>query len=433
MLLSILLLVVLILINAFFAASEIALISINDNKVRLLAKGGDKKALGLQRLLGEPSRFLATIQIGITLAGFLASAFAADRFAGPLVALVKRTGIGIPETWLKNIAVILITVLLSYLTLVLGELVPKRIGMKKAESISMAVVGPLRVLSVIAAPFVKLLTLSTDGIVRLLGMDPGEEDEEVTEEEIRMMVDVGQERGAIDVREGEMIDNIFEFDNKTAEEIMTHRMAVAAVPADADFETILSIVHREKYTRLPVYEGSIDNVVGMLHTKDLLKYIGTQGPPADIPLRDILRKPYFVPLSKRTDVLFREMQRHKIHMAVVIDEYGGTAGIVTIEDLMEEIVGNIFDEYDVDESDFEKLGENTYRISGSVSLDAVEDYLDMDLPIDQYETLSGFVMGRLDRIPHGGEKPEIEYGGFTFRAEEMEGRRITGVVVKKNR
>ena len=431
MLFSIVLLIVLILINAFFAASEIALISINDNKVRLMANKGDKKAQRLQQLLGEPSQFLATIQIGITLAGFLASAFAADRFAGPLVALIKRTGVGIPEIWLKNIAVILITVLLSYLTLVLGELVPKRIGMKKAEPISMAVVGPLRLLSVITSPFVKLLTLSTDGIVRLLGMDPGEEDEEVTEEEIRMMVDVGEERGAIDVREGEMIDNIFEFNNKTVEEIMTHRMAVAAVPVDADLPEILSIVHREKYTRLPVYDGTIDNVVGLLHTKDLLQHIGPEGLPRDFQLRSILRKPCIVPQSKRTDVLFREMQRHKVHMAVVIDEYGGTAGIVTIEDLMEEIVGNIFDEYDADEIDFEKLDDHTYRVGGSVSLDAVEDYLDVDLPTDTYETLCGFVTGLLDRIPHDGEKPEIAYGGFTFRADKVDGRRITEVIVTK--
>lgn len=431
MLFSIVLLVVLIFVNAFFAASEIALISINDNKVRLMAREGDKKAQRLQNLLGEPSRFLATIQIGITLAGFLASAFAADRFAGPLVALIKKTGIGIPDVWLKNIAVILITVLLSYLTLVLGELVPKRIGMKRAAPISLAVAGPLRLLAVIAAPFVKLLTLSTDGIVRLLGMDPGEEDEEVTEEEIRMMVDVGQERGAIDIREGEMIDNIFEFDNKTAEETMTHRMAVAAVPANADLPEILAIVHHEKYTRLPVYEGSIDNVVGLLHTKDLLQHIGPKGLPEDFQLRRILRRPYFVPLTKRTDVLFREMQRHKIHMAVVIDEYGGTAGIVTIEDLMEEIVGNIFDEYDVDKIDFEKLDDRTYRIGGSVSLDAVEDYLDVELPTDTYDTLCGFVMGQLDRVPHDGEKPEITYGGYAFRAEKIEGRRITALIVTK--
>ena len=196
---------------------------------------------------------------------------------------------------------------------------------------------------------------------------------------------------------------------------------------EADLPEILSIVHREKYTRFPVYEGTIDNVVGLLHTKDLLKHIG----PEAFQLSRILRKPYFVPLSKRNDVLFREMQRHKVHMAVVIDEYGGTAGIVTIEDLMEEIMGNIFDEYDEDEVDFEKLDEDTYRIGGSVSLDAVEDYLDVELPTDTYETLCGFMMGRLDRVPLDGEKPEIEYGGYTFRAERVDGRRITEVIVKK--
>lgn len=428
---EILFLMTLIMLNAFFAASEIALISLNDNKIRVMAEDGNKKARLIKNLLDEPSRFLATIQIGITLAGFLASAFASDVFASKVVNLIKFAGIPVPETWLKTISMILITITLSYFTLVLGELVPKRLAMKKAEPISTFAVGPLNVLSIVTSPFVKLLTLSTNFFVRLLGIDPHSEDEKVTEEEIRLMVDVGEERGAIDEYEKLMINNVFEFNNKTVASIMTHRTDIGALSAQASLQEVIAFVKSEQYSRIPVYEDTIDNIIGILYAKDLIYLLGDDAARSNFSLKEIIRQPYIVPASKRTDELFRELQKNNIHIAVVIDEYGGTAGIVTIEDLIEEIVGNISDEYDEEDEDFKKLDENTVVIKGTTSLDEVEDYLEVDLPTEEYETLSGFLVGQLGRIPKKEDNPTVEFNDLIFKVEEVEEKRIARVKVCK--
>jgi len=418
------LLVLLIALNAFFAASEIALISLNENKLRYMAEEGNKKASQLLKILGDPSKFLATIQIGITLAGFLASAFAADTFAEPLVELIKKTQIPVSETVLKNIAVIFITLVLSYFTLIFGELVPKRLAMKKTETISFFVVSPLIALSTVTSPFVKLLSVSTNFVVRLFGIDPAAEEEMVTEEEIRMLVDVGEEKGAIDENEREMINNIFEFDNKEVCDIMTHRTEIVGIPITASIKEIMDIVKEAKFTRYPVYEENIDDIIGILNIKDFIQLTEDRN---DFCLKNIIRQPYYVPSSKKADELFRELQSTKTHMAVVIDEYGGTAGIVTIEDLLEEIVGNIFDEYDEEEKEFEKLDENTFIISGVTSLDRVTEVLDVDLPVDDYDTLSGFIIGQLGRIPEEGETPEVEFEEIVFKVEKVEEKRIARV------
>jgi putative hemolysin len=425
---GILFLLVLIALNAFFAASEIAFISLNDHKIRLQAEEGNSKAQLIKKLLDEPSGFLATIQIGITLAGFLASAFASETFADKIVRLMKLTGLPLPESVLKTVSMIAVTVILAYFTLVLGELVPKRLAMQKAEAISQIVIRPLRALSVLTYPFVKLLTISTNFFVRLLGVDPHAEDEHATEEEIRLMIDVGEEKGTIDEIEKVMINNIFEFDNKTVAEIMTHRTKIVALPVEADFNQVIEMINAEKYTRMPVYEKNIDNIIGILHSKDIFEYISKKSSET-FNLKNILRQPYFVPSSKRTDELFTEMQRQKIHMAIIIDEYGGTAGLVTMEDLVEEIVGNIFDEYDEEESQIEKLDENTFLINGSLSLDLVRDYLDVELPTEDYETLSGFIVGQLGRIPRKDDHPSLEYNGLVFKVEKVEHRRIAKVKV----
>ncbi|NLZ39205.1 MAG: HlyC/CorC family transporter [Firmicutes bacterium] len=416
---------VLIVLNAFFAASEIALISLNDNKIKLMADEGNKKAKLLMKILSEPSKFLATIQIGITFAGFLASAFAAESFAGRLVDLIKITQVPIPENILRNIAVVVITVILSYFTLVLGELVPKRLAMKKAEQISFLVVSPLNFLSAVTSPFVKLLTVSTNFIVKLFGVDPNVDDEQVTEEEILMLVDVGKEKGTIDEDEKEMINNIFDFDNKTVSEVMTHRTDIAGIPISSSLKDIVDLIKRKKYTRFPVYEDNIDNIIGVLNVKDLIPLLDVKN--EDFDLRKIIRKPYFVPTSKKNDELFKDLQASKTHMAVAIDEYGGTAGIVTIEDLVEEIVGNIFDEYDEEEKEFEKLDENTFIINGATNLERVKEFLKVDLPIEDYETLSGFLIGQLGRIPAEDENPIIEFDGLVFKVEEIVEKRISKV------
>lgn len=430
MLTRILFLAILIFLNAFFSAAEIALISLNDKLIKKQAEEGDKKAQQIHKFLSEPGRFLATIQIGITLAGFLASAIAAESFVGEIVTLLMNAGLPVSEVVLKNIVLILITLILSYFTLVFGELVPKRIAMQKSDVISKVAVGPLSFLSYISSPFVKFLTGSTNFFIKLFGGNPSQaDDERVTEEEIRMMIEVGEERGTIQDTEKEMIDNIFDFDNKQVSEIMTHRTEVVAIPVDSDLQTILEIMDKDKYTRVPVYKDNIDNIVGVLHVKDLIHCMKKKEEEFDI--GKIIRSPYFVPDSKRTDKLFQEMQKNKVNLAVVIDEYGGTAGIVTMEDLVEEIVGNIFDEYDVEEKDVEILDGNTFVLDGTLSLDRVEEILDQELPVEDYDTLSGFVVGLLGRIPEKDENPVVEYEDVVFKVIGMEGKRITKIKASK--
>jgi len=421
----------LIFLNAFFSAAEIALISLNDARIRSLADKGDVKAAQIEKLLDEPSRFLATIQIGITLAGFLASAFASETFADRLVGVMQQAGLSWSVGYLKTTAMIVITLLLSYFTLVLGELVPKRVGMKKSQPIAYFAIGPLQALSTATRPIVSLLSLSTNLVVRLFGIDPHQEDDEVTEEEIRLMVDIGEETGAIHALEKRMINNIFEFNNKTVGNIMTHRTEIVALPVGADLQEVLRVVNEEKFSRIPVYQENLDNIVGMLYAKDLFQVLSAVCGQDDFVLTKVVRPPYFVASSKPTDQLFLEMQRKKIHIAIVIDEYGGTAGLVTIEDLLEEIVGNIFDEYDEEEKEFEKIDDHTFLVKGTAALDDVQEWLQVKLPVDDYETLSGFIIGRLGRIPGRKDRPSVEYAGLAFKVEEVEEKRVAIVRVIK--
>ncbi len=425
---EILLLLLLISLNAFFAASEIALISLNDNKIKVMAEDGHKKAKQLLKLLGEPSRFLATIQIGVTLAGFLASAFAADTFAEPLVALIKTTDIQLSDSILRIVTVVLITLILSYFTLVFGELVPKRIAMTKAEPIAFSVVSVLLVISTITSPFVRFLSFSTNLIVRMFGIDPNAAQNNVTEEEIRMMVDVGEEKGTIQQREKMMINNIFEFNNKEAEDIMTHRMELFSLPVSATLDEIIDLINQEKFTRIPVYEDNIDDIIGILHVKDLIPLINAES-VEHFSLKENIRKPYFVPTSKKIDELFVDLQLAKTHIAVVIDEYGGTAGIVTIEDLIEEIVGNIFDEYDEVPVEFNKLADDSYEVSGMMNLEELEERFEVGFPIDEYETLSGFIISLLGKIPEDDDVSEIDFKNLHFRIAQVTEKRIEKVIL----
>lgn len=430
MITEIIFLFVLIAINAFFAASEIALISLNDNKIKLMAEEGHKKAKQLVKLLGEPSRFLATIQIGITFAGFLASAFAAESFADPLVEFLKGYHLPISEAMLKVSTVVVITIVLSYFTLVLGELVPKRVAMNKAENIAFFVVTALVILSKITNPFVKLLTISTNFFVRLFGIDPHSLDDDVTEEEIRMLVDVGEEKGAIDEREKIMINNIFEFNNKSVEDIMTHRMEVVGVPLSMELSKLIPLIKVEQYSRIPVYEVSIDNIVGILYVKDLLTLINEDA-EENFKIDDYVRKPFFVPKQKKIDELFIEMQVTKTHIAIVIDEYGGTAGIVTTEDLVEEIMGNIFDEYDEDEDrELKQIDATTYEVSGMIGLDEIEEYFDLDLPVDEYDTLNGFLISLFGNLPPKDQISEVKYMHLDLKVVKVTDKRIEKVIIK---
>lgn len=422
MITRLLVLFILIGINAFFAATEIAFISLNDAKIEKQAKDGDKKSRQIRKMLREPSRFLATIQIGITLAGFLSSAFAADAFAGEISPrLNELLPLGL-KTW-NNISIVLITLILSYFSLVFGELVPKRLAMKNSEKIAFGTIPVIKFIYLITKPFVKLLTVSTNLISRIFGIKETDE-ETVTEEEIRMMVDVGEEKGSIEEEEKELINNVFEFNDKVVSEVMIHRKDIYAIEVNDDISEILDELKEYKYSRIPVYEETIDNIVGVLFIKDLLAFINTK---KEAKVKKLMRDVYFVSETKMINELFRELQKNKHQMAIVLDEYGGTAGLITMEDILEELVGNIFDEYDDEEKDFEKIDENTFLISGSVSIYELRKILDIDVPEGDYDTLSGYLIELLGRIPEDEENPVIETENAIYKIEEYEDKRILWV------
>lgn len=419
---------ILILLNAYFAATEIAFISLNDAKIEKQAKDGNKKAKQIQKMLKNPSKFLATIQIGITLAGFLSSAFASDAFAGMLAPVLNEWMPFISiETW-QNISIVIITIILSFFTLVFGELVPKRLAMKYYEKISFATIGVIKGISVVTAPFVKLLTWSTNLVSKIFGVEEQEE-EIVTEEEIKMMVNQGEEKGSIEENEKELINNVFEFNDIIASEIMIYRTDIYAIEINEDVYEILDEIDEYKYSRIPVYEETIDDIKGILFLKDILKLVSTR---QEFKIADIMRDAYFVPESKPIDEIFEELQANKMQMAIVVDEYGGTAGLLTMEDILEELVGNIFDEYDDVEVEYKRLDDNTYLIDGSVSLYEMKKILDIELPEGDYETLSGYLIEKLGRLPEENEHPVIEDEHLTYKIEEYEDRRIKWVKVCKN-
>ena len=429
---QLLLQLVLIMVNAYFAATEIAVISLNENILRRQAEDGDKKAARLLKIVETPTRFLSTIQIGITLAGFLGSAFAADNFAGRIRdwAVVKWQLDASAAAAVNTLAVVIITIILSFFTLVLGELVPKRVAMQKAEQVARFTCGVVSGLAAVMRPLIWLLTVSTNGVLRLLHIDPNAEEDQVSEEEIRMMVDIGEEKGAIASGEKEMIENIFEFNNMTAEDVMIHRTDVVMLWARDSDEEIIRTIQETGLTRFPVYEEDADDIIGILNTRTYLLNAREKEPK---PLRDLLKPAYFVPESVRTDVLFRDMQTKKIHMAIVVDEYGGTSGIITMEDLLEEIVGNIYDEFDPqDEQEIIPRGENLWRIAGSADLEEVAEALDVELPKDEeYDTLGGLVFAQLAVIPEDGSHPEVDVYGLHIRVEELNDRRVEWAAVSK--
>lgn len=425
---QILILVILICFNAFFAASEIAFISLNDKKIEKQAKEGNKKAQKIQKMLESPSKFLATIQIGITLAGFLSSAFASDTFAYKLAPILNNTfPIGV-EIW-QNISIIIITIILSFFTLIFGELVPKRFAMKNYEKIAFATIGIIRTISIITAPFVKLLTITTNSISKLFGVGENEE-EIVTEEEIKMMVDQGNENGTIEEEEKELINNVFEFNDITVSEIMTHRTDIFAVDMNMTSEELLEIIKKDdyKHSRIPVYDETIDEIQGILYIKDLIKSIQKKS----FKIKNLMKEAYFVSQNKLINELFKELQKNKKQIAIVVDEYGGTAGLITMEDILEEIVGDIFDEYDEIEEEYEKIDEQTYIVSGNMPIYDVNKILGSHIPEGDYDTLSGYLQEELGRIPNEKDKNMlIETDELTFKIEECEDRRILKVKIYK--
>lgn len=427
-LLELLVVFILILVNAFFAGTEMAVITLNDAKIRKMSEDGDKKAKKVLKFIENPGSFLSTIQVGVTFAGFLSSAFAASSFAAKLTHLLDPNGL---HAWVNTLSTIIITIILSFFSLVLGELFPKRIAQRYPEKWSFTAAGIVSFFSKVAKPFVMLLTFSTNSMLKLCRIDPDERDPEVTEEEIRMMVDVGSESGTIEDSEKEMIENIFEFNDKEVSEIMTHRKKIISLPIEADYEAVLKLAKNEKYTRIPVYKDTIDDIVGILHIKDLL---GIESPRdgKKFDLSKLIREPLFVHETRKISKLFAEMKTSGMQMAVIIDEYGGTMGIATIEDMLEEIVGNISDEFDDEEQECIKLSNGDLIVAGDMTLSDLENVIGIELTDDDYDTIAGLVIQLLDRVPEEGEKPSVQYKNLDIKVLRVQERWISKVLIHIN-
>ena len=399
---QILLQIILIALNAFFAATEIAVISLNEKKVRALAEDGNKKAVKMLKIIEEPTQFLSTIQIGITLAGFLGSAFAADNFAEVLSAAIsKALNLSADNTKIINtVAVVLVTLILSYFTLIFGELVPKRIAMKHKEKLANSVCGIISFLAAVLKPIIWFLTVSTNAVLRLVGIDPHEKEEPVSEEDIVLMLDAGADEGSLDHDDIEYIKNVFKLDKMTAEDVMTPRKSVISISYDASDKEILEIIEEESYSRIPVYEDNPDKIIGILHACDYLLKRNEK----NFDLKSILHTPVFVPETVSLDVLFKDMQTDHNHLAVVVNEYGETSGIVTMEDILEEIVGEIWDERDEEIDEFKKIGDNTYKVLGTASLEDFREYFKLE---DEEELDVSTVNGWITEIT--GIIPEVNY------------------------
>ena len=423
-----LLLLLLIAINAFFASSEIALISLNKNKLEKKANSGNRQAKRILSLTGQPAKFLATIQLGMTLAGFLASAFAADKFSGRLAEWLILLGVGIPAKTLGTVSLVTITLILSFFTLVLGELLPKRIAMKKADSMAFAVSGSVLFISRLFAPLVWLLTKTTNGLLRLLGINPEADRYSVTEEEIRLMIDVGSAGGTIKDGEKEILHNVFEFDNRSAGEVMTHRRDMVLLRLDDPDDEWEKTITGNRHSFFPVCGKNTDDIAGVLESRD---YLCLADRRRETVMAKAVSPAQFVPDTVRTDVLFRKMKKSRNHFAVVLDEHGGVMGIVTMKDLLEELVGNLEDDASVPEEQplIEKTGRASWVVNGAVSLDRAARELDVSLPVDRYDTFSGFVFSLLGRIPEDGSNAELEVQGLKIKILDVREHRLEKALV----
>ncbi|CRZ33235.1 putative hemolysin [Herbinix hemicellulosilytica] len=419
---QLLILAALTLTNAFFAGAEMAMVSVNKSKMRKMAEEGKKSANLVLKFLDEPTKFLSTIQVAITLAGFFSSASAATGLSGPLGKWLESIGIA----YGNRIAFFGVTIILSYFTLVFGELVPKRVALHKPEAFSLFCVRPISLIAKIASPFIKFLTLSTNVVTKPFGMNEGNTEEMLSREEIRSLVREGQANGVLNEDEMEMIDSIMEFDDKMAKEIMTPRINVFAIDITEPLEEYLDELLEAKYSRIPVYEEDIDNIIGILFIKDFLKEAVKVG-ITNVDIRSILRKPYFVPDSKFIRELLKELQQSKKQIAILIDEYGSFEGIVTMEDLVEEVMGDIEDEYDPDNEKIKQLDANTYLIDGLVTIEELNSELNLNLYSEYYDTISGFLIDKIGCIPKEEDDRTIEIDNMVFKLESVKHKRIDKV------
>ncbi|HJF95314.1 MAG TPA: hemolysin family protein [Lachnoclostridium phocaeense] len=421
--------VVLIALNAIFASAEIAVISMNETKLKKMAEDGDRRARHLYTLTEQPAKFLSTIQVAITLAGQLGSAFAADSFSGPLSDWIISMGVDVPERVVRTVALVVITVILAYFSLVFGELVPKRIAMKKSEQLSLLLSGLLYGVSKAFAPLVFLLTKSTNGVLRLLHINPEEEEEQVTEEEIRMLLMEGNAQGNIDSEESEMIRNVFEFDDISVEQICTHRVDMDCLYLDEDMKEWETVIHSTRHTHYPVCKENQEDIVGVLDTKD---YFRLEDKSRENIMANAMEKAYFVPDTMKANTLFQNMKKKRIYFAVLVDEYGGVSGIITLHDLMESLVGDLYEPDEEEEpDDIVKISDNQWRIQGGADVEDVAEELRIELPSQDYDTFGGYVCGVIDRIPEDGETFVCSTDDLEIRVLAVENHRIKEAVVWK--
>ncbi|MBN2300820.1 MAG: HlyC/CorC family transporter [Acholeplasmataceae bacterium] len=424
MLYSIIIMVVLIILSGVFAASEVALTAVSDNKIAIDAEKGNIRALRIQKFTSAPKSYLSSLQIFVTLIALVNGAIAVGTFSSRISTWFETS-----LSALEPLVIIISALILLVFQVVFGQMIPRRLANKYPEKIAYTMIGFINVVTILMFPIVWILEFVSNSIGRIFGLDPNDRERKMTEEEIRTIVEASGKIGNIDEEESEMIQNIFDFSDTDVEEIMTHRTEISAINVKSTKSQVLAHIKDEQYTRYPVYEGDIDHIVGTLHVKELLKYIDNN--EEKFSLKALIRSPYFVPDSKKTSDLFREMQKQKNHIAVVLDEYGGTAGIVTIEDLIEEIVGNIFDEYDEIDDEVKIIDEYTYEINGLCNIHDVEDIIEAGLPTEDYDTLSGFILGQLGRFPSNNESIEIEFNGFNYKVLETEDKIISKVKVTK--
>ena len=426
--LQLLLQVILIALNAVFACAEIAVISVNENKLNSLAENGDKRAVRLKRLTGQPARFLATIQVAITLAGFLGSAFAAENFSDALVAWASDIGIPVSASVLDTVSVIIITLILSYFTLVFGELVPKRVAMKNAEALSLKMASMIYFISKLFAPIVWLLTSSTNGILRICGINPDAADSSISEEDIRMLVSEGSQKDIIDSDETKMIQNVFEFDDIAIKEFATHRTEISVLWMDESIDEWEQTIHESRHTRLPVCDKTIDNIVGILNVRD---YYRLSDKSHENVMKNAVEPASFTPQSVHADVLFKQMKKSHDYFSVVVDEYGGVVGIVTMNDLLEQIVGDLYD--DTDGMDgvppIEQIDSATWKINENVSLERLSEETGFDITTDEHETLGGLVFDAYGYIPGDGETFETDILSMHVKVVEIKNHKLSKAIV----
>lgn len=425
---DIIILIILISINAFFAAAEISIISVKELALEKKASEGDKKSIQLLEIIKEPSKFLATIQVGVTLASFFTSASAAVGLSKSFEKLLITTGIPLLVKLSSKLSFIIITIFISFLSLLFGELIPKRLALRKAETIANLSVGVIKIIDTMAKPLVITLTKSTNFFVNLIVGGDSDSEDEITEEEIKMMINVGEEQGIFQKAETDMINSIFQFDDTTVSDIMTPRPDIVALDVENNLEEVLKVITEEKYSRVPVYKENIDDIIGVLYTKDIIDYMAYKKDNTKFNLKDFLKEPFFVTEYKKIDVLLKEMQKKGVHISIAIDEYGGTAGLVTIEDMLEEIVGNIYDEYDEMEVEIAVRGENEFEIDGGINMAELNELLEADYP-ENYDTASGLILDYLGRFPK--EKESIELENYRFTVLELDNKRIKRILITK--